>query len=106
MRLFLTTLPEKTQTPAPQKQAAQAVALYCEVWRAQGKVPGSIGAGGLPRQRERLPHTAPLPARGGTRADSLRGQGVPVVPAQGETIAQRRAAAIKTRQYSPKTLTA
>lgn len=106
MRLFINERQEKTQTPEQQIQAAQAVALYCELLRAQGKVPEIIGAGGLPRQRERMPQQAPLPACGGTRADSLRGKGAPVGPAQGETIAQRLAAASKTRQYSPKTLQA
>ncbi len=53
-----------------------------------------------------MPQTAPRPARGGTRADSLRGQGAPVVPARGEPSAQRLAEAIQRRQYSAQTLTA
>src|SRR5919106_77065 len=106
VRLFHTKLQEKKQTPEQQKQAAQAVALYFALLRAQEKVPEIIGDGGLPRQRERLQHTAPLPARGGTSADSLRGKVAPVVPAEWEKIAQRLADEIKTRHYSPKTLKA
>jgi integron integrase len=106
MRLFLTKLQEKQQTPEQQQQAAHAVALYFELSRAQEKVPEIIGDGSLPRQRERLPPTAPRPARGGTSADSLRGKGAPVVLGEWETIAQRLAEEIKTRHYSPKTLKA
>jgi hypothetical protein len=74
--------------------------------RAQEKVPETIGDGGLPRQGERLPPTAPLPARGSTSADSLRGKVAPVIPAEREPLAQQLAAEIKTRHYSPKTLKA
>src|SRR5712692_3154205 len=70
VRLFINKLYEKKQTSEQQKQAAHAVALYFELLRAQEKVPGIIGAVGLPRQRERMQHTTPLPARGGTSADS------------------------------------
>jgi integron integrase len=106
VRLFLTKLQEKKQPPAQQKQAAQAVALYFALWRTQEKVAETIGDGGLPRQGERMQHTASLPARGGASADSLRGKVAPVVPGEWETIAQRLAEEIKTRHYSPKTLKA
>jgi hypothetical protein len=106
MRLFLTKLQEKQQTPAQPKQAAQAVALYFALLRAQEKIPEIINDGSLPYQRERPQQQAPLPARGGASADSLRGKVAPVVPAEWETIAQRLAAEIKTRHYSPKTLKA
>jgi|SRR5712692_6564735 len=53
-----------------------------------------------------MQHTTPLPARGGTSADSLRGKVAPVVLAEWEKIAQRLADEIKTRHYSPKTLKA
>jgi len=106
VRLVLTKLQEKTQTPAQQQQAAQAVARYLALVRAQEKIPETLSAGGLPRQRERLPQPAPLPARGGTSADSLRGKGAPVVPTEWENIAQRLAEEIKTRHSSPKTLQA
>jgi integron integrase len=74
--------------------------------RTQEKVPEIIGDGGLLRQRERMQHQALPPARGGTSADSLRGKVAPVVPGEWEKIAQRLAEEIKTRHYSPKTLTA
>ena len=106
MRLFLTKLQEKKQTPEQQKQGAHAVALYCELLRAQEKVPEIISESGLPHQRERMPQTAPLPARGGTSADSLRGKVAPVVTTEWEKIAQRLTEEIKTRHYSPKTLKA
>ncbi|HEV8716782.1 MAG TPA: integron integrase [Candidatus Binatia bacterium] len=106
VRLFLAKLQEKKQTPEQQKQAAHAVSLYFALLRAQEKVPKTIGDGGLPRQGERLPPTAPLSARGDTSADSLRGKVAPVVPTEWEKIAQRLADEIKTRHYSPKTLKA
>jgi len=101
-RLFLAKLQEKKQTPQQQQQAAQAVALYFALSRAQKKVPEIISDGGLPYQRERMPQTAPLPARGGASADSLRGKVAPVIPTEWEKIARRLAAEIKTRQYSGK----
>ena len=106
VRLFLTKLQEKKQTPEQQQQAAHAVSLYFELLRAQEKVPEIISDGSLPYRRERPSQTAPLPARGGASPDSLRGKGAPVVPAEWEKIAQRLAEEIKTRHYSPKTLKA
>jgi integron integrase len=129
-RLFLAKLQEKKQTPEQQKQAAQAVALYFELLRAQEKVPEIIGDGGLsrqrelmqptalvaegeikqvvtlPRQREPVQPTAPLPVRGGASANSLKGKVAPVGPTEWEKIAQRLADEIKMRHYSPKTLKA
>jgi site-specific recombinase XerD len=106
LRLFLAKLQEKKQTPEQQQQAAHALALYFELLRPQEKVPETLGDGSLPRQRERMQPQAPLPARGGTSADSLRGKVAPVVPTEWETIVQRLAEEIKTRHYSPKTLQA
>jgi integron integrase len=106
VRLFLTKLQEKKQTPEQQKQAAHAVSLYFELLRAQEKIPEIISDGSLPYQRERPQQQAPLPARSGMSADSLRGKGTLVVPGEWEKIAQRLAEEIKTRHYSPKTLKA
>ncbi|HJY82045.1 MAG TPA: integron integrase [Candidatus Binatia bacterium] len=106
VRLFLTKLQEKNQTLAQQQQAAQAVALYFDLGPAQGPGPGSSGSAGRPSPMDRRPPQAPLPARGGTNADSLKGKVVPVVPAERDNIVQRLAAEIKTRHYSPKTLKA
>jgi len=101
-RRFLTKFQEKQQTPAQQQQAAQAVALYFELLQAQEKIPETISDGGLPPPRECMQQQAPLPARGGTSADSLRGKVAPVIPAEREKIARRLAEEINTRQYSGK----
>src|SRR5262245_45553356 len=106
VRLFLAKLQEKKQTPEQQQQAAHAVSLYFELLQAQEKVPEVISDGSLPYRRERPPQTAPLPARGGARPNSLRGKVAPVVPTEWEKIAQRLTEEIKTRHYSPKTLKA
>jgi integron integrase len=74
--------------------------------RAQEKIPEIISDGSLPYRRERPPQTAPLPARGGASPNSLRGKVAPVVPTERDNLAQRLAAEIKTRHYSPKTLKA
>jgi hypothetical protein len=73
VRLFLAKLQEKNQTPAQQKQAAHAVALYFALLRGPEKVAETLGESNLPPQRKQVQPIAPLPARGSTSADSPRG---------------------------------
>jgi hypothetical protein len=98
VRLFIDKLRDKKQTPAQQKQAAQAVALYCE----------SRQKAGDPARRHPVTqkHVAPVHQKRPSPEGSGGGPASFVQSSDWEKVHVDLSAEIKTRHYSPKTLKA
>lgn len=98
MRLFMDKLREKEQTSEQQKQAAHAVALYCELLQQAGEP--------APRHPVTEKPVAPVPQKRLSLEDAGGGP-VSLVQSFGwEKVHGDLAAEIKTRHYSSKTLNA
>src|SRR5712692_5030145 len=98
VRLFIDKLRDKKQTPEQQKQAAHAVALYCE----------SLQKAGDPARRHPVTekHVAPVHQKRPSPEGSGGGPVSFVQSSDWEKVHVDLSAEIKTRHYSPKTLKA
>ncbi len=98
VRLFIDKVRDKKQTPEQQKQAAQAVALYCE----------SRQKAGDPARRHPVTqkHVAPVHQKRPSPEGSGGGPVSFVQSSDWEKVHVDLSAEIKTRHYSPKTLKA
>ncbi|MBI3801891.1 MAG: integron integrase [Deltaproteobacteria bacterium] len=98
VRLFIDKLRDKKQTPAQQKQAAHAVALYCESLQKAGDP--------APRHPVMQKHVAPVHQKRPSPEGSGGGPVSFVQSSDWEKVHVDLSAEIKTRHYSPKTLKA